>query len=114
MTHRSGPRGRGGPVHLAEDDSAARPGRDPGQVLIGLSHAVERFALAADPRHPLVVIALFQRSSYFEREVAVYRDIGARGAVTIVGLVEDFPLRTPPGCTTSRSRRTAPRPGSGA
>jgi DICT domain-containing protein/GGDEF domain-containing protein len=67
------------------------------RVLIAISHAVERFALAAEPRDPMVVIALFQRSSYFEREATVYRDIAARGAVTIVGLVEDFPPRTPPG-----------------
>jgi DICT domain-containing protein len=67
------------------------------RVLVGLSHAVERFALGADPREPLVVIALFQRLSYFEREAATYRDIAARGAVTVVGLVEDFPPGSPAG-----------------
>ncbi len=67
------------------------------RVLIGLSRAIERFALAADPADPLVVVALFQRSSYFAREAAVYRDIAARGAVTVVGLVEDFPPSPSPG-----------------
>jgi GGDEF domain-containing protein len=66
-------------------------------VLVGLSHAVERFALCADPRDPLVVIALFQRWSYFEREATTYRDLAARGAVTVVGLVDDFPPGRPRG-----------------
>jgi DICT domain-containing protein/GGDEF domain-containing protein len=67
------------------------------RVLVGLSHAVERFALTADRRDPLVVIALFQRWSYFEREAATYRDLAARGAVTVVGLVDDFPPGSPRG-----------------
>jgi GGDEF domain-containing protein len=67
------------------------------RVLVELSHAIEQFALAARPGDPLVVIAMFQRLSYFEREAAMYRDIAARGAVTIVGLAEDLPPRMPPG-----------------
>ncbi|MCY7341377.1 MAG: hypothetical protein LH603_05875 [Pseudonocardia sp.] len=67
------------------------------RVLVEVSHAMERFALAAAPGSPLVVVAMFQKLSYFERESAVYRDIAARGAVTLVGLVEDFPPELPPG-----------------
>jgi DICT domain-containing protein/GGDEF domain-containing protein len=67
------------------------------RVLVELSHAIERFALAAEPGAPLVVIALFQKLSYFQREVAVYADIARRGAVTIVGLAEDFPPTLPEG-----------------
>jgi len=67
------------------------------RVLVELSHAIERFALAAEPDAPLVVIALFQKLSYFEREVAVYADIAGRGAVTVVGLAEDFPPTLPEG-----------------
>lgn len=67
------------------------------RVLVELSHAIERFALAARPGDPLVVIAMFQKLSYFQRETDVYRDIAARGAVTVIGLVEDFPPELPAG-----------------
>ncbi len=67
------------------------------RMLVEISHAIERFALAAPPDEPLIVIAMFQKLSYFEREAAVYREIAARGAVTVVGLAEDFPPRLPPG-----------------
>ena len=67
------------------------------RVLVEISHAIERFALAAEPQGPMVVIAMFQKLSYFERETSVYRDIAASGAVTLVGLVEDFPPQLPAG-----------------
>lgn len=67
------------------------------RVLVELSHAIERFALAAEPGAPLVVIAMFQRLSYFRRETDVYTEIAARSSVTLVGLVEDFPPALPPG-----------------
>jgi DICT domain-containing protein/GGDEF domain-containing protein len=67
------------------------------RVLVEISHAIERFALAADPDDPLVVVAMFQRLSYFERETDVYRDIAARADVTLVGIVEDLPPDLPPG-----------------
>ena len=65
------------------------------RILIDVSHAIERFALAADPNQPLLVIALFQRWSYFRREVAVYREIASRGAVTVIGFVADSPPELP-------------------
>ena len=67
------------------------------KVLVELSHAIEQFALATEPGSPLVVIGMFQKLSYFERETAIYREIAARGAVTLVGVVEDFPPQLPPG-----------------
>lgn len=67
------------------------------KTMVELSHAIERFALAAEPGQPLVVVAMFQRLSYFEREVAVYRAIAGREAVTIVGLAEDLPPELPAG-----------------
>lgn len=66
-------------------------------VLVEISHAIEKFALAAPRDEPLIVIAMFQKLSYFERETAVYRDIAGRGALTVVGLAEDFPPSLPPG-----------------
>jgi DICT domain-containing protein/GGDEF domain-containing protein len=65
------------------------------RVLVDLSHCIEQFALAADPGDPLVVIALFQQFSYFHREAAVYREIADRGAVTLVGVVAEFPPELP-------------------
>lgn len=67
------------------------------RVLVELSHAIEQFALAARPGDPLVVVALFQRASYFEPAATMYRDIAARGAVTVVGLAEEGPPRLPAG-----------------
>lgn len=72
------------------------------RVLVEISHAIERFALAAEPSgstttDPMIVIAMFQKLSYFQRETDVYREIAASGAVTLVGLVEDFPPQLPAG-----------------
>ncbi|MCW0212256.1 MAG: sensor protein [Pseudonocardia sp.] len=78
----------------ARDDSPRLHGK---RLLVELSHAIERFALAGPPGEPLVVIAMFQKLSYFLREVEVYRAIAASGAVTIVGLAEDLPPTLPPG-----------------
>lgn len=67
------------------------------KTLVELSHAIERFALAAEPGQPLVVIAMFQKLSYFRRETDVYREIAGHDAVTIVGLAEDLPPELPEG-----------------
>lgn len=67
------------------------------RILVEISHTIEQFALAAPPGEPLIVIAMFQKLSYFERETAVYREIAGRGALTVVGLTEDFPPHLPPG-----------------
>lgn len=61
-------------------------------TLVTVSHAIERAALAAAEDGPMVVVALFQRMPYFERERAVYERIASRSAVTVVGMVsEDMP-----------------------
>lgn len=59
------------------------------RTLVVASHAIEQAALAAAEDGPLVVIALFQRMPYFERERAVYERIAQRAAVTVVGVVDD-------------------------
>ena len=58
------------------------------EVLVEVSHAIERFALAADPSEPIAVISLFQRASYFRTQEAVYREIAARAAVAVAGATE--------------------------
>ena len=67
------------------------------RILVEISHTIERFALSAPADEPLVVVAMFQKLSYFEREAAVYEEIAARGALVIVGLAEDIPPRLAPG-----------------
>lgn len=81
---------RGRLVSLTQVVTTKRP-------MVTVSHAIERFALAGGTAEPTVVIAMFQRLSYFEREVEMYRRIAATGAVTVVGIVEDLPPTLAPG-----------------
>lgn len=67
------------------------------RLLVAVSHAIERFALASGDDQPTLVIAMFQRLSYFQREVEMYRRIAEQNPVTVVGLVEDLPPALPPG-----------------
>ena len=63
------------------------------RILVEISHTIERFALSAPADEPLVVVAMFQKLSYYHREAAVYEEIAARGALTVVGFAEDVPPR---------------------
>ncbi|GAB2569122.1 hypothetical protein Aab01nite_08060 [Paractinoplanes abujensis] len=65
------------------------------RTLVVASHAIEQAALAAAEDGPLVVIALFQRMPYFDRERAVYERIAGLAAVTVVGVVADQPPELP-------------------
>jgi hypothetical protein len=65
-------------------------------LLVELSRAVERFALATDAGGAAVVVAMFQEAAYFRSGAEVYRAIAATGAVTVVGFVGDAPP-LPPG-----------------
>ncbi len=78
------------------------------RVLVDLSHAIEQFALAAEPGEPLAVIALFQKSSYFARERDVYGDIAQRANVTLVAVAEDSPPDVPPGVRPQLLARSDP------
>ena len=66
------------------------------RILVAISHAIERFALASDDG-PMVVLAMFQRLTYFEREVEVYQRLARGAALVLVGVAEDFPPRLPDG-----------------
>ena len=59
------------------------------RTLVTVSHAIERAALAAAEDGPMVVVAMFQRLPYFERERQVYADIASSAAATVIGLVAD-------------------------
>ena len=92
---RPGPPGRGDYAPAVVDGVGAGTFGKP--LLVELSHMIEQFALAVEPGVPMVVVAMFQKLAYFSREAEVYREIAARGAVTVVGLVEDTPPVLPPG-----------------
>jgi DICT domain-containing protein len=61
------------------------------RTLVGLSHALERAAMAVAEDGPMIVLALFQRAPYFDRERRVYDRIARAAAVTVVGMVADEP-----------------------
>ena len=59
------------------------------RTLVTLSHALEQTALAVAEDSPMVVLALFQRAPYFDRERHTYDRIARTAAVTVVGMVAD-------------------------
>ncbi|GAA3756062.1 DICT sensory domain-containing protein [Micromonospora maritima] len=77
--------------------SGRTPERFTKRSLVAVSHAIERAALAEAEDGPLVVLALFQRLPYFDREREIYRRIAGRAAVTVVGMVGGPPPDLPDG-----------------
>ncbi|WP_433796328.1 DICT sensory domain-containing protein [Actinoplanes sp. CA-252034] len=67
------------------------------RTLVGVSHALERAAEASAEDGPMLVVALFQRLPYFERERRAYERIAELAAVTVVGLAADRPPEPPAG-----------------
>ncbi len=80
-------------------DGEARAGMLSKRALVIASHAVERAALAEGTDENMVVLALFQRLPYFEREREVYARIARRAAVTVVGMVDSGRPDLPHGVT---------------
>jgi hypothetical protein len=66
-------------------------------TLVTVSHAIEQAALAVAEDGPMVVIALFQRLPYFEREREAYERIAKLAAVAVIGVVADQPPDLPAG-----------------
>ena len=60
------------------------------RTLVTLSHAIEAAAAQPDGDGPVVVIALFQRLPYFDRERATYARLAAKADLVVVGFVDDF------------------------
>lgn len=73
-------------------------------LLVAVSHAIERFALASDRDVPLAVVAMFQRLSYFHRETQLCERIAGAVALTMVGVVRDSPPALPAGGVTRAAR----------
>ena len=78
---------------------SARAGVLTKRALVIASHAVEQAALADDGLEDAIVIAMFQRLPYFEREREVYARIARRAAVTVVGMVATARPDLPHGAT---------------
>ncbi|RZT83462.1 diguanylate cyclase/two-component system sensory protein [Pseudonocardia sediminis] len=68
--------------------SGRRPEAMTKRSLIAVSHAIERAVLASPVDGPTVVIGLFQRMEYFERERSVYRDLAEAGVRVAVGFCD--------------------------
>lgn len=60
------------------------------KTLVTLSHAIEQAALGPAVDGPVVVIALFQRLPFFDRERETYSRLAAHADVVVVGFVDDF------------------------
>ncbi|MFB9903532.1 DICT sensory domain-containing protein [Allokutzneria oryzae] len=84
---------------MTHDELPPRTGTLTKRALVLASHAVERAALAAAD-DGLLVIALFQRLPYFERERRVYAELARHSACTVVGMVDrtrpDLPVGVTP------------------
>ncbi|GAA3990007.1 hypothetical protein GCM10022247_05780 [Allokutzneria multivorans] len=72
---------------MAHNDPPPRSGVLTKRALVLASHAVERAALASGGQD-MLVIAMFQRLPYFERERRVYTELAALASCTVVGLVD--------------------------
>ncbi|WP_086821066.1 DICT sensory domain-containing protein [Allokutzneria sp. NRRL B-24872] len=83
---------------MAHNDSPPRSGVLTKRALVLASHAVERAALASGGQD-MLVMAMFQRLPYFERERRVYTELAALASCTVVGLVDRVRPDLPHGVT---------------
>lgn len=75
-------------ARVLEQVSGQRPEPTTKRSLVAVSHAIERAVLAAPHAEPTIVLALFQRMDYFERERATYERIARTGARVAVGFCD--------------------------
>lgn len=90
--------------HRAWDRTGGgRPALVPKRLLVAVSHAIEK-AVVSSPiggiEPATVVIALFQRLEFFERERVVYERLAAAGAEVVVGFVRGEEHAPPRGVHT--------------
>lgn len=58
------------------------------RALVAVSHAIESAVLTAPVQDPTVMVALFQRLAYFDRERAVYQRLAELGVQVVVGFTD--------------------------
>ncbi|BBG05207.1 MULTISPECIES: DICT sensory domain-containing protein [Pseudonocardia] len=68
--------------------SGARPEPASKRLLVHLSHSIERAVMSGPRADPTVVVALFQRLEFFDRERAVYARMAEAGVRVVVGFVD--------------------------
>jgi DICT domain-containing protein len=56
--------------------------------LVAVSHAIESAVLTAPINEPTVMVALFQRLAYFDRERAVYQRLAGLGVHVVIGFCD--------------------------
>ena len=90
--------------HRAWDRTGGgRPALVPKRLLVAVSHAIEKAVVSSPiggPGPSTVVIALFQRLEFFERERVVYERLAAAGAEVVVGFVRGEEHAPPRGVHT--------------
>lgn len=70
-----------------ERASGARPERTSKRLLVALSHTIEKAVMSGPLADPTVVVALFQRLEFFDREREVYERMAAAGVDVVVGFI---------------------------
>ncbi|GAA4874696.1 DICT sensory domain-containing protein [Actinomycetospora straminea] len=96
----------GEPRRTWEHAAGGRPTPVPKRLLVAVSHAIEKAVVScpipstADGTPPTVVLALFQRLEFFERERVVYERLAEAGAEVVVGFVRGEEHRPPRGVHT--------------
>lgn len=83
-----------------ERASGARPERVPKRLLVALSHSLERAVMSGPVEPPTVVVALFQRLPFFDREREVYERMAAAGIEVVVAFTADGAHEAPRGVHT--------------
>jgi len=78
--------------------SPDRPATVSKRTLVTASHAIEHAILSGPIREPTVVVALFQRLAYFEREYNAYARMAAAGVVVVIAFADGEAHQVPPGC----------------
>jgi GGDEF domain-containing protein len=93
-------RGLEATMRHASDAHSRTPSTEPmtKRSLIAVSHAIEQAVAvrAASPDEPVILVAMFQRPLYFDRERAAYRELSKAATLTVVGVVDQQP-DVPPG-----------------
>ncbi|RZT88876.1 diguanylate cyclase/two-component system sensory protein [Pseudonocardia sediminis] len=80
-----------------EKASGARPERTSKRLLVALSHTIEKAVMSGPIEQPTVVLAMFQKMKFFDREREVYERMAAAGIEVVVGFAEDEPHEAPEG-----------------
>ena len=80
-----------------ERASGTRPEITSKRLLVSLSHTIEKAVMSGPIEQPTVVVALFQKLAFFDREREVYERMAAAGIHVIIGFVRGEQHEAPAG-----------------